>query len=188
MARVADQTIAVNDSWRLVPDCEHIWATDYRWWKHHIGDITKDYEGICWTQDVQWPKDNPPEAWGVRCLKADTGAGGLSKDPAKIHTGRNSGYAAIGLAYHLGAERILLLGYDMQKRGAQRHWFGAHPEGLEVNSCYPDFISKFRTILPEKYGIEIWNLTRDTALDCFPRYDLDEVCQLYQENTNARLQ
>jgi len=154
---------------------DHIWATDYRWWKHHIADITKDFEGECWTQDVQWPKDESPEQWGINCLKADTTADGLSRDPEKIHTGRNSGYAAVGLAYHLGAERILLLGFDMQTKGDVRHWFGRHPDGMEVASCYPSFVQRFQTINPADYGIEIWNLTRETALNHFPRYDLDEV-------------
>lgn len=126
---------------------------------------------------MQWPKDERPEAWGITCLKADTNAGGLSKDPEKVHTGRNSGYAAVGLAYNLGAERIILLGYDMKMRGETRHWFGAHPDGMEVASNYSSFIERFRTIHPPAYGIDIWNCTRDTALDCFPLYDLDEVVE-----------
>lgn len=158
-----------------MPDCDHIWATDYRWWNHHIADITNDYEGRCWTQEVQWPDDKDPAAWGIKCLKADTGACGLSTDPGKVHTGKNSGYAAINLAYHLGAERILLLGYDMKMRGNTRHWFGAHPDGMEVASDYASFAEQFATIYPADYGIEIWNVTRDTALRCFPLYDLDDV-------------
>ena len=124
---------------------------------------------------MDW-KEQSPDAWGITCLKADTGAGGLSRDPGKVHTGRNSGYAAIGLAYgQLKAERILLLGYDMKMKGDTRHWFGAHPEGMEVASDYNSFIERFATISPEAYGIEIWNVTRDTAMRCFPVYDLDDV-------------
>ena len=137
--------------------------------------MTRDFDGLCWTQEIGWPKDSPSVQWGIRCLKADTNATGLSWDPEKVHTGRNSGFAALNLALHLGAERVLLLGYDMQTRGEKRHWFGAHPEGMEVASCYPDFIRHFRTVNPEDYGLEIWNVTRDSALDCFPRYDLDDV-------------
>jgi len=136
--------------------------------------VAQDFEGRCWTQEVQWDKQDPA-AWGIECLKADTQAQGLCTEPGKIHTGQNSGYAAINLAYHLGAKRILLLGYDMKMAGSKRHWFGAHPQGLEVASNYAAFASRFQTILPQKYGIEIWNVTRDTALDCFPLYDLDEV-------------
>ena len=100
----------------------------------------------------------------------------MSKDPETVVTGKNSGYAAVNLAYHLGAERILLLGFDMKMRGDSRHWFGAHPDGMEVHSNYAMFIAAFKTIHPAAYGLEIWNVTRDTALDCFPRYDLDELC------------
>jgi hypothetical protein len=92
-----------------------------------------------------------------------------------VHTGSNSGYAAINLAYHLGAERVLLLGYDMMVRAGKRHWFGNHPQGMDANSNYASFVARFRTINPADYGIEIWNVTRETALDCFPRYDLDEI-------------
>lgn len=153
----------------------HLWATDYRWWAHHIADVARDFDGKCWTQNVQWPKDKDPAAWGITCLQANTDAPGLATDPGQVHTGKNSGYAAINLALHLGATRVLLLGYDMKMDGDKRHWFGAHPAGMEVDSNYPSFIERFRTIEPAAYGMEIWNVTRSTALDCFPCFNLDEV-------------
>jgi hypothetical protein len=178
LAEICQEVIAVNDSWRLYPRCHHIWATDFRWWKVHRRQVQSDFDGQCWTQDVQWDQGVKPEEWGIRCLKADTGAPGLSVDPQKIHTGKNSGYAAIGLAYHLGASRILLLGYDMGLEGTRRHWFGSHPDGLEVASDYASFINRFESIDPAVYGLEIWNVTRRTALNHFPRKTLEEVCDL----------
>ena len=68
-----------------------------------------------------------------------------------------------------------MLGYDMKMHGDKRHWFGAHPEGMEVASNYASFIEQFKTIQPQQYGLDIWNVTRDTALSCFPIYDLDEI-------------
>lgn len=138
--------------------------------------ITDEFEGQCWTQEVQWPDDTRPEAWGINCYKTDTSAAGLSKEPGKIHTGMNSGYAALNHAYHLGAERVILLGYDMQMENDRRHWFGAHPDGMEVASNYGNFIARFQTVRPADYGMEVWNCTRRTALRCFPVYDLDDVC------------
>ena len=158
-----------------MPTCDHIWATDHRWWAYHIADITRDYDGQCWTQDVQWPATDSPQAWNIHCLTSDTAAKGLSRDKEKIHTGKNSGFAAVGLAYHLGAERIILLGYDMMMDGNQRHWFGDHPDKLNVNSNYVDFARIFATIKPEDYGLEIWNCSRRTALKCFPVYSLDDL-------------
>lgn len=142
--------------------------------------MAEDVESKLWTQTIQWDNQDPA-AWGIKALVADTAACGLSRDPNKIHTGMNSGYAAIGLAYHLGAELILLLGYDMQMDGEKRHWFGAHPQGLEVASNYQNFIGRFQSIRPADYGLEIWNVTRRTALQHFPVMNLDEVVEALRD-------
>jgi len=63
----------------------------------------------------------------------------------------------------------------MQLEGGKRHWFGAHPAGMEVNSNYAQFMAHFASIDCQSLGIEIWNCTRSTALKCFPIYDLDEL-------------
>ena len=47
-----------------------------------------------------------------------------------VHHGQNSGYQAVGLAYHLKADRIILIGFDMQRTGGKSHWHGDHPRGL----------------------------------------------------------
>jgi hypothetical protein len=51
--------------------------------------------------------DGSPEYW----LKRWGSVKGLSEDKNSIHTG-NSAYGALGLAYHLGYERVLLIGID----------------------------------------------------------------------------
>ena len=160
-----------------LPGADHLFSCDYRWWKHHIADVSKEFEGACWTQDKQWNDKGctPAEQWGIKTLVSE-GKPGLSRQQGVIHQGRNSGYQAVNLAYLLGAERIVLLGYDMKMRGDQRHWFGAHPNGLEVHSDYTSFIMAYETIKPSEYGLEIFNATRDTALHCFPVVDLDELC------------
>jgi len=81
----------------------------------------------------------------------------------------------MNLAYLLGATRIILLGFDMMMNGKQRHWFGDHPKGLGLASNYHNFITYFRTIEPDEYGIEILNCSRQTALDVFPRHNLEDI-------------
>jgi hypothetical protein len=115
-----------------------------------------------------------PGQWGINQLTS-LDLPGLSRQPGVIHRGSNSGYQAVNLAYLLGATRIILLGFDMMMTGSSRHWFGAHPPGMEVASDYRDFANKFKSIRPSDYGIEIWNCSRRTALDQFPIYNLDEV-------------
>lgn len=92
-----------------------------------------------------------------------------------IHRGDNSGYQAVNLAYLMGAERIILIGFDMMMFGKQRHWFGDHPEHMNVASNYVSCIRWFGTIKPEDYGLEIINCSRRTALNHFPKHDLDEM-------------
>ena len=167
----------MNDSWRLLPNCAHLYACDFRWWGHYCADIIRDYDGTCWTQDVAWEekgKKVDPAQWGIKEL-ISLDKPGLSTEQGVIHRGGNSGYQALNLAYLLGATRILLLGFDMSMEGKKRHWFGDHPEGIGLSSNYNNFITYFKTINPAEYGIEIWNVSRRTALGHFPRYNLDDL-------------
>ena len=130
-----------------------------------------------WTQNEQWiegKKPVNPEQWGITMLQSIEEAG-LSRKQGVIHRGDNSGYQAVNLAYLLGAERIILLGFDMMMTGKQRHWFGDHPENMNVESNYPACVRHFQTIKPCDYGLEILNCSRRTALNCFPCHDLDEA-------------
>ena len=153
-----------------------MYGCDSRWWAHHIGDITRGFDGKCYTQDVQWTKESPAEQWGIETLTS-LDKPGLSTEQGTVHRGGNSGYQAVNLAYLLGGTRIILLGFDMMMSGTQRHWFGDHPNtnGMNAASNYGNFMRAFATIKPEEYGIEIWNCTRQTALACFPRYKLEDL-------------
>ncbi len=139
--------------------------------------MTRDFEGRLWTQTTQWEelgKPVNPAQWGIVGLTS-VEAPGLSRKMPVVHRGDNSGYQAVNLAYLLGAERIILLGFDQMVTGKQRHWFGDHPGHMNVESNYPACIKHFQSIKPEAYGIEILNCSRRTALNHFPCHALDEV-------------
>ena len=173
-----DEVIAINDSWRLcrgddgIYFNDHIYGTDMKWWKYAIGDITRDYDGNLWTQRVAWTEE--PEGLGIQCLESEAKPD-LCDEIGKIHTGSNSGYAAINLAYHLSAKTIVLLGYDMRMSGSRRHWFSDRPEHFNVSSDYNAFIRQLNTIDTKKHGIEILNASRRTSLTCFPLVNLEEL-------------
>ena len=52
---------------------------------------------------------------------------GLESARDTLAHGNNSGYAAINLAVHLGAARIVLLGYDMGNDGKVSHFHEGYP-------------------------------------------------------------
>lgn len=85
--------------------------------------------------------------------------GGLSEDPGAIHTG-NSGFGALGLAYHLRPSRIVLLGID--GRGRKR-WDGT------VNGPLDHMPELFRGAVDQldRAGIEVVNGSMTSHVRCF---------------------
>lgn len=160
------RVIVVNDGYRIAPWADVLYAADAKWWQKHSG--VPVFEGLKYSVQAeaqQWP--------GVQLLRT-TGETGLELKPTSLRTGSNSGYQAINLAVHLGATRVLLLGYDMQNGPkGKSHWFGDHPWGC--SSQYGTFLVQFATIVEplRQIGVEVINCTRRTVLNCFPKQSLE---------------
>lgn len=94
-----------------------------------------------------------------------------------IRYGGNSGYQAINLAFLFGAKRIILLGYDMQKTDGKSHWHGDHPGSLRKESALASWVQRFDSLASDLkyYGVEVLNASRETALKCFERVDIDSI-------------
>ena len=159
---------------------DHLYAADSHWWHHYIADIKCSFQGKLWSCDprgnTNWNTTDPVK-YGIEILhcRIEAEAKGLWRTPGTVNSGGNSGYQAINLAYHLGAQRIILLGFDMHNHSGLSHWFGDHPPVFPGGSDAARFISAFRSIKPADYGIEIINCSRVTALDAFPRHNLEDV-------------
>lgn len=100
---------------------------------------------------------------------------GLNTKPGEVNSGLNSGFQAINLAYHFGARRIVLLGYDMQHTGGKTHWHGDHPRGLTNAEGISSWVKYFRPLAEDlaRLGVEVVNCSTDTALTCFTRAPLE---------------
>ncbi len=158
------KVIAINDAHRLAPWADIMYACDLKWWDWHNG--CHGFEGRRWTVDEAAAlKHNLRYIKGIK-------SPGLSDDQSEIHTGSNSGFQAINIAYLMGASKIILIGYDMKVSGSQSHWFGDHPD--KIISPYHMFINALN-IVAKQNKIEIINSTRDTALKCFPQIPLREI-------------
>lgn len=168
--------IAINDNYRMAPWADVLYACDGSWWKIHYQAVRKQFRGHAVTQDEEF-RGYPGVVW----VQSIDGAG---LAPDKLVTGENSGYQAVNLAYLLGYDRVLLLGYDMQGRGD--HWFGEHPDGLQKTTNYERFLSNFERMTPERFGVEVINCTRSTALRCFPTMQLEEALQKWGSNGSSK--
>lgn len=168
-------TIVINDTHRLAPWADALYACDARWWLHHAQAALK-FQGLKITHDDGLP-------WADVLQIQSSGKEGFDPDPAFIRTGNNSGYQALHIAIHAGAKRILLCGYDM-KGG---HWFGSHPSHMtdaDPNVHRNMFIPHFEILakLLPPLGVEVINCSPDSALECFPKMRLEDA--LWNEHVN----
>lgn len=165
--------IAINDSFELVPFADVLYFCDLRWWqtrRQRVHDIFQGRKIITLENDIS----------GVLNLK-NTGATGLETDPAGLRHGSNSGYQAINLAYHYGATRIILLGYDMKVSGEKLHWNdrsdGQNAAGFQ--RTLNNMVTNFRHLKEPlaQAGVEVINCNPGSALRVWPCLPLSKVLQ-----------
>lgn len=162
------RAIAVNSSYLLAPWADVLYSCDAKWWRWHQGVPT--FAGLKYSLDpaaAQWP--------GVQVLE-NTGLLGLECAPSGLRTGCNSGYQSVNLAVHLGAARILLLGFDQRIHADGRdHWHPPHPD--HQPSPYAAFLSTWPSIVAplDDAGVTVVNCTPDSALTVFPMVSLADA-------------
>jgi len=152
------KVIAVNNSWKMAPFCDYLYAGDSKWWRayHHEVNI-------------------PAEKW--TCSRAAT-----QKFGVKLHLaggGYNSGMRAIQFAVMKGFKTIGLLGYDCSLKNGI-HWHGNHsgnylknPTPVKVVRWHEQFAraAQKATIA----GAKVFNCSRYTELECFDRLALEDA-------------
>lgn len=163
------RVIAINDAYKLAPWAEVLYAADARWIDWHDG--VPSFEGLKYSIEGGQVAATTRQGW--RVLR-NTAPVGLELDPSGLGAGFDSGYQALNLAVHLGARRILLLGYDMGLAvDGRSHWFGEHPAPTDP-SLYSYMREAFASLVEPlaALGIEVINCSRRTALAVFPRASL----------------
>lgn len=153
----------------MAPWADVLYACDAKWWEKYPDALT--FQGAKITQDHRVKNAEVIKIVGDEAV-------GLSKDPRIVNIGGNGGYQAVNLAFHLGASRIVLLGYDMQDDQGKKHWHGNH-EGINNpdHFCFAAWLENFDQLAVdlEKEGVEVINCTRNTALTCFKRDVIENV-------------
>lgn len=136
----------------MAPWADALYAMDRAWWREHMAEVREAFRGELWA---------PMLMDRVKRVRFDA--------PVP----RNSGAGAVALAAKMGAERIVLLGYDAQKTGGRAHWHGDHPKGLGNAGTVAKWPEQFRALIGSLRGAVVINASRATALTCFPRQSLE---------------
>lgn len=171
-ARVANKcrVIVINDSYAVAPWADVLYAADYLWWQHNY-PYWVEFQG-------DFISCTPESAANYKMIKWVPYQDniGLSNSHNIINTGSNSGYQAVNIAALMGAEKIILLGYDHKIGATGKHWFGEHPSGLNKFSDYERWIKNSWSTVPESaaaMGTEIVNCSTGSVLTMFRQSSLE---------------
>lgn len=171
--------MGINDAYRIAPDIGILYAADAAWWNVHKG-VThmRGRPRLIGQQGSGGTTRAAAIRWGLKELPIHDGIG-LSFNLEKVHRGFCSGFQALNLAVLMGCSPIYLLGYDCRYGVDDVHWFGNHPAPLGNQLPFKHMIRSFeaaeKQLRRRKYPSRVINLSRDTALRCFPSSNVDLI-------------
>jgi len=172
--------IGVNNSFLLGNWVDVCWFGDMQWARWHTKELTTKYHGLIASCNTNTQFVEKTNGW-IKFLRRGKQMG---IDPKKgyVAWNHNSGCSAINLAYHLGATRIILLGFDMSngKKG-ETHWHGGHKQlpAIQKKAITPyDRWKKTTAFIMRdaiKLGIEIINVSPISTITVFEKAKLEDV-------------
>lgn len=165
-----------------------LFATNHEWWDHYWGreDGPRSHHCEKWTNS-----QGAATKYGLNFIDSRNKRG-LSQKPDRIHHGHSSGFCLLNLAYLMGAERIVLLGYDMRYASdyggkpeyvgsTPRHYFGEYPSPLQhwpkvqvKQGVHIELVSFYEAVAKQEL-VEIINCTPGSAVTCFQMKDIDAL-------------
>lgn len=159
------RVIAVNDAIFLAWWADWLHACDFKWWDWHKNRLS-NYRGIKTTLD-----EIVPEPWAG--LLNNTGTQGFDEDPHNCRTGGNGVYQAMHCAIHAGANRITIVGCDMNTDG---HWHTEHTNQVVCNRPV-SMMPHFKTLVEplSERSIFVTNASVDSCLTLWPRKPIEEI-------------
>jgi len=168
--------VGVNSAFHLDIPVAVTFFGDSRWliWEYD-SLCQKQYAGILVTCQA---KLKNPDDLPIKRLAKSKKTQGITEKRYEISWNNSSGGAAINLAYHLGARRIVLIGYDMGINNGRHNFHDSYPVGKPERNPYRHFLKSFDRIKDDadKLGVEILNATPNSNLNVFPKVRLEDIC------------
>lgn len=162
--------IAVNQAYELDPGAQVLLWIDGSWFDRNRKGILEHAAPY----KITTRRAKRIEA-GVKVMGVTQELPEIRTEPTTLF-GNNSGHCALNLAYHFGASRIILLGFDMHlKNGANWHTkHVAHASPTRFASGFLPAMIRAVEIL-QRVGIEVINCSPGSALKCCPIMSIEEV-------------
>jgi hypothetical protein len=178
--------LAVASALWQMPWCDAVYDQDSVWLRVFEKRLRETATGpelfLCWPPS-QSLKDRPDIANAV-WIEGQRGDGSFAERKDRVEVGFTSGQGAMNIAYHKGARRIVLFGFDYYERGKVQHArdedYPWHlPPGM-LDRQWPQWARKFNATRAhcDRLGITVHNASPDSSITAFDR------CSIY-EGLNA---
>jgi hypothetical protein len=164
--------IGVNNAYKLGDWVNVCWFGDSRWFKWNMQGL-KNFKGLLVTCQR---KLKHAEDYDVKSVQKGKPAG-IERKPTRVCWNGSSGGSAINLAYHFGAKKIVLIGFDMKPVNGKYNYHSDYPEKRTAINPYAKFMIPFPAVKKEadKLGLEILNATPNSAIKSFKIVKLEDV-------------
>lgn len=175
------RVIVVNRALTIAPWADILFFWDCGFWTTWLSDI-RAFNGLRVTAC-----ERHRDSQELHVLRRDLDQCGIGTDPSVIRFNKSSGACAIELARHLGAKRIVLVGFDMRQVGRRHNFHNDYPNPTKRpdHDKYAAMLEVFPQIATDLAAqeIECINATPGSAITQFPVMTLDEA--LAQEGAQA---
>jgi hypothetical protein len=171
--------LAIKKSFELVPFADVVYGCDGPWWRDVHGLPSFKGWKLCYDvhacDQYQLQKVEIPDKLRNTLLFGEIG---------KVGAAGNSGFQALNLAVQFGANRILLVGFDVHGRGGE-HWYGRNGWGF-ANNPTEDNYRRWRAAFEacaidlEARGIEVINASRFSDLKCFKKLSVPDALEMWR--------
>lgn len=165
--------IAINNSWKLAPWADILFACDMSWWKNANG--CPEFTGMKLTIEEKVLREYPDVKW-LKCRKPDDRL--ITDEIGTVGWGGNSGFHCLNLTVQFGCAKVLLVGMDMTLTHGI-HWHGPHPR--HMNNPKPSNVTRWARAVDaaareiSKTGTKVINCSDISTLQNYPKMSFEEA-------------
>jgi len=167
------RVIGVNQAFKLGPWVDVLYFGDCDWYHRYGMPEIRQYAGLKISSCSIIPQFGWKHVHRVRRTKP---YGIEYEHRDAVAWNNNSGASAINVAYWLGAERVVLVGFDMHKQDGRKNWHDDYRGERHNPDLFDRHLKGFPAIAEdaEKIGLEIINATPHSAITVFPYQPLED--------------
>jgi hypothetical protein len=164
--------VVINNSWKLAPWADFLFAADYKWWRACNG--CPEFQGWKVTSDRRAAET---QEWGLFRIVALLADDRIQTHGSTIGWGGNSGFQALNMVVHFQCSRIILVGFDATIKFGL-HWHAPHP-GSE-NPTPSKSLRWQRSMdgafpVLENIGVRVVNCSEKSSLKKYPKMSFEDA-------------